>query len=252
MSPSFLRASWWVVRRPGLVVPVALAVVLVAATWPALDAHGLLVLRGVGVILACAWVVALDDPLGEVLAASPYPRPVRWGTRVLLVLAVLVPTWAAAAVLVEQRTSSVPVLAVGLEALGLGVTGLVLAATVRTWRGQLEPSYVAVAGVLVLAVVSDALPRRWALVQDQTWGPPWEAAHVRWAAVLLVAFCLLTMLLRDPLARRSGGAAGRPVPVGYGEPPGRDGTVLGECPGRTGPGRPRGSARRRPPRSRAA
>lgn len=202
MNLSVLAASWAVVRRPSLFVPVAAAVVLVAATWPVLDdGHALVVLRGVGVLLACAWVVSMDDPMGEVLAASPYPRAVRWGARVLVAGGVLVPVWGMAAVVVEERASYLPVLAVGLEAVGLGVAGLVVAAVLRAWRGHLMPSYLAVTGVLVLALVSDAPPRAWRLNQAQFWGAPWEAAHIRWGAVLLLVSAVLALAMRDPMDR---------------------------------------------------
>ena len=101
----------------------------------------------------------------------------------------------------EHRAAHVPVPAVGLEALGLGVAGLVIGAGLRAWRGYLMPSHLAVTGVLAAALLSDALPRAWKLNQAQFWGPPWEAAHLRWLAVLLLAAAALTLLLRDPLDR---------------------------------------------------
>ena len=62
MSGAEVRAlalvSWRVVRGAALAVPVVLALGLVAATLPVLDqGHGLRVLRGAGVLLACAWAV---------------------------------------------------------------------------------------------------------------------------------------------------------------------------------------------------
>lgn len=199
-----VTASWAVVRGPLLVVPVGVAVVLLAATWPALDdGYALMTLRGVGVLLATAWVVAMDDPMGEVLGASPYPRFVRWGTRVLLCGATVVPVWGLAAVVVEERASYVPVLAVGLEAVALAVAGLAVGGALRVWRSHLMPSYLAVVGVVVLAVLSHGLPRGWAMTQDQFWGPAWEAAHLRWTAVLLLGVVVVAAVLRDPWAERA-------------------------------------------------
>ncbi len=63
------------------------------------------------------------------------------------------------------------------------------------------PSHVAVVGALVAAVVSDALPRGWQLNQERIWGPPWEAAHIRWAAVLLAGVAVLALAMREPLWR---------------------------------------------------
>ncbi len=107
----------------------------------------------------------------------------------------------AAALVVERRAAYVPVLAVGLEAAGLCAVGLAIAAGLRAWRGLLMPSHVAVVGALVAAVVSDALPRGWQLNQEQIWGPPWEAAHIRWAAVLLAGVAVLALAMREPLWR---------------------------------------------------
>jgi hypothetical protein len=139
--------------------------------------------------------------MGEVLNASPYPRVVRWGARVVVAMAVVVPTWVVAALVVDGRATYVPVLAVGLEAAGLCAVALAIAAGLRAWRGQLMPSHVAVVGTLVAAVVSDALPRGWQLNQEQIWGPPWEAAHIRWAAVLLACAAVLALAMREPLWR---------------------------------------------------
>jgi hypothetical protein len=57
--------------------------------------------------------------------------------------------------------------------------------------------------VVVAAFVSDAIPRAWRLNQDQFWGPPWEAAHIRWAAVLLFGVAVLALAMRDPLGHRT-------------------------------------------------
>jgi hypothetical protein len=204
VTRAVLSASWGALRRASLLVPVAGAGLLVLTSTPVLDdGYGMTVLRGVGVLLACAWVVSTDDPMGEVLAAAPYSRAVRWGARMLAAMAVVVPTWTAAALVVEQRASYVPVLAVGLEGVGLCAVGLAVGAGLRAWRGHLMPSYLAVVGVIVAAFVSDALPRAWRLNQDQFWGPPWEAAHIRWAAVLLFGVAIMALALRDPLEGRS-------------------------------------------------
>ncbi len=196
------RSSWWVVRRPALLVPAALALLLVAATAAVLDdGYGMRVLRGAGVLLACALVTTVDDPSGEVVAAAPVPRAVRTGLRVLAGGAVVLTAWVAAALLVEWRAPAVPVLGLGLEALSLCALGVAAAAGLRAWRDQHAPSHVALVAVVALAFLTGALPRWYALQQEQTWGPPWEAAQIRWFAVLLVGAGLVTLALRDPLAR---------------------------------------------------
>jgi hypothetical protein len=201
------RASWWAVRRPALLVPAGVAVLLVVATSSVLDeGYGMRVLRGVGVLLACALVTAVDDPSGEVVAASPFPRVVRTAARVLAGTVVVATCWLAAAVLVEWRAPGVPVLGLGVEALALAGLGLAVATGLRAWRDQHTPAHVALVAVVALAFLSSALPRWYALQQGQTWGPPWQAAQIRWAGLLLLAAGMVTLALRDPLA---GGPLGR-------------------------------------------
>lgn len=196
------RVSWWVVRRPALLVPTGLALLLVVATATVLDqGYGMRVLRGAGVLLACALVTTVDDPSAEVTAASPFPRAVRTGVRVLAGTALVLVAWVAVAVLVEWRAPEVPVLALGLEALGLAALGLAVATGLRAWRDQHAPSHIALVAVVSIAFLTGALPRWYTLQQGQTWGPPWEAAQIRWLAVLLVGAGLVTLALRDPLAR---------------------------------------------------
>ena len=58
----------------------------------------------------------------------------------------------------------------------------------------------------VLAFVGTALPRWYTLQQGQTWGPPWQAAQIRWLALLLVGAGVVTLALRDPVTRRRDGS----------------------------------------------
>ncbi len=209
-----LLASWTVVRRAGLLAPVAVVVVLLAGTAHLLDdGYGMQVLRGVGVLLACAWVTTMDDPMGEVAAGSPYPRSVRTVTRAGVGMAIVFSVWVVCAVLVEARAETVPVLRLGLAALALGFAGLAMAAVVRFWAGHHQPSYVAVASLVVFVVALDALPRGWEMLPPQSWGPPWEAAQIRWSALLLFGVGVLALALRDPLAGLKTGPAHAPALV---------------------------------------
>ena len=200
MSRSLVAASWFTVRRPGLFAPAVAALVLVAVTAHAMDdGHAVQVLRGVGILLACAWVATLDDPSGEVAGASPYPRALRSLFRITAGAFVVLPVWTVAAAVAEVRFAPTPTWGLTLEALALGVGGLGIGAGLRAWAGQMTPSHVALVGVVVLAVAADALPRGWVMVQGQIWGPPWEAAQVRWAALLLCCVGVLVLALRDPV-----------------------------------------------------
>lgn len=203
MNVSLLAASWAVVRRSGFLIPVAAACALVAATTHLFDdGYAAQVLRGVGVLLACAWVSTMDDPMGEVAAGSAYPRSVRSLTRAVVGLAVIVPLWTGVALLGEWRTEEVSLLPLALEAAGLGLAGVAAAAGLRAWGDRHQPSYLAVPGVVALAVGINSLPRGWAMVPFQTWGPPWEAAQLRWAALALLCGGMLVAALRDPMADR--------------------------------------------------
>lgn len=205
--PAVLGVSRRMVHRRGLLVPLAVAAALVLGTLPWLDGYGMQVMRGAGVLLACAWVAAMDDPAGEVLAASPYPRVVRAGARALVGLLTVLPAWVGAALVVESQASYVPVLGLGAEALSLGLAGIAVAAAFRAWQEQHRPSHFAIATVVMLALVTQVMPRWYALAPAQTWGPPWQALLIRWLAVAILAGGLLGLALADPLHRRDYAAA---------------------------------------------
>ncbi len=203
MNRSLCAASWTVVRRSGLLIPVAATCLLVAATVHLFDdGYAAQVLRGVGVLLACAWVSTMDDPMGEVAAGSGYPRSVRSLVRAAVGLAVIVPLWTGVALLGQWRAGELPMVSLGLEAAGLGLAGVATAASLRAWGDRHQPSYLAVPGVIALAVGINSLPRAWAMVPFQAWGPPWEAAQLRWAALALLCTGVLVSALRDPMADR--------------------------------------------------
>jgi hypothetical protein len=199
MPRELFAASARALRRDAVTGPVVVAVLLLVLTLPVLDdGYALHALRGVGVVLGLAVVVAVDDPAGAVLAASPFSAARRTAARVAVVLTVAVPVWWGAAGLVAWR-ADVPVAGVALETVGWWTLGLALAAGVWRGSGSLSPSYVAGPVLLGLALAAGVLPRAWALLAEQTWGPPWEAAQIRWLAVLLAGAGLVAWALRDPL-----------------------------------------------------
>ena len=197
-----LRASMLPVRQPPVLAPAGAALVLPWVMVGMLDGPGALtILRWTGVLLACVLVAAVDDPSGEVLSSSPYPRAARVGARVAVAAVVATPVWGVAGLLVQWRQPGFPVLPVALEALGLAAVGVALAAGLRAWRDLDRPSHLA--ALLLLAVVAavEALPRWYVLTVQQTWGPPWHAAHVRWVAVGLFAAAFVAAAVREPLRR---------------------------------------------------
>lgn len=199
---SLLRGSMLPVRQPTVLVPAGAALALPLAMVGLLDgSEALTILRWTGALLACVLIAAVDDPSGEVLAASPYPRAARVGARVALAAALVVPVWAFASLLVHWRQPWFPVWPVALEALGLAVVGVALAAGLRAWRDLHKPSHLAAILLLAMMAALGAMPRWYVLNAEQTWGPPWHAAHLRWVAVTMFGIALVAAALRDPLRR---------------------------------------------------
>jgi hypothetical protein len=197
-----LAASWLAVRRAPLVAPSLAAVVLVVATWPWQDSgHSVGVLNGLAVLLACAWAGTTDDPAGEVAAASPYPMRVRATARLAVGLAVVVPVYLLGVVVAHARFAPTPLTALLVEAVGYAVAAVAIGSALRAWRDQHTPSYAASIGVLGLALATFVLPRGWEMVGPQTWGPPWTAALLRWAALVLLGAGILCAALRDRAVR---------------------------------------------------
>lgn len=211
-SRSLFAASWWLVRRPQLFVPVVLALLLTAVSLALMetDYQALRLMRGVGLILACAWVAGVDDPAGEVTAASPYVRSVRTGTRLLVSGVVAVGGWVACALAVELAVPSTPVLGMGVEAFALAALGLAVGTGLRGWRDIHMPSHLAVVGLIALALATSLLPRWYVLIQPQVWGPPWEASLIRWGALGMVGLGVLGLAVLDPLSRRASGFRSAP------------------------------------------
>lgn len=191
-----------VLRRPFLGL-VAVAILLVLVTVPVLDdGYATAVLQGVAVLLAAAMTATADDPSGEVLAASPWPRRTRFLVRVSVGLVVTVPVWLLACGLAQWRMEQTPVLGLSLQAAALAAVSLAIAAVLWS-RGVMTPSWVAMTAVVGVGVLIHSLPRAYAMFGTQPWGPPWQAALLRWAALLVLACAVLSLAVRDPWATRT-------------------------------------------------
>jgi len=193
-----LGAAWLAVRRAPLLVPAAAALVLTLVTIPWQDEQGVRVVHGVAVLLACALASATDDPSGEAVAAAPVPRSVRTLSRVLAALAVCVPVAVLALVVASTRAFFFPTGAMVLETICFAVVAVAFGATLRAWRGLLRPAYPTVIGVVLVVLATYALPRGWTMIDPQPWGPPYQAALIRWTGLLLAAAGVLALALRDP------------------------------------------------------
>ena len=189
------------------------AVALVAVTVPGLDQIGTAtqVLQGVAVLLAATLALAVDEPGAEVLDATATRFAVRVGRRLALLACLAAPMWLLALGVVALRGADVTALMLTLQAVGLLALALAAATGLRRWRRTAEPGMVAGPVLIGFFLVLDQLPRSLAVMPLQPWGPPWEVAHLRWAAVLLVALSVLVLGLADPatasVRRRPGRAA---------------------------------------------
>jgi hypothetical protein len=196
MTTALMSASWLAVRRPPLLVPLGVAVALVLATLP-WAGSAVLVVHGVGVLVACSLAATTDDPAAEVAAATPPARRTRTAFRMVAGALVAVPVLLVGLVVAETRLAATPLVALGPEVAGYGLLALAVGAALRAWAGVPHPAYSAAIAVLVIVLTTWMLPRGWTMVDPQPWGPPLEAALLRWLAVALLALAVLAAALRD-------------------------------------------------------
>jgi hypothetical protein len=216
MTIALMSASWLAVRRPPLLVPLGAAVGLVLVTLP-WSGSAVLVVHGVGVLVACSLAATTDDPAAEVAAATPPVRRTRTAFRMVAGALVAVPVLLVGLVVAETRLAATPLVALGPEVVGYGLLALAVGAALRAWAGVPQPAYPAAIAVLVLVLATWMLPRGWTMVDPQPWGPPLQAALLRWLAVALLAVAVLTAALRDvrfPTVCRQAGAPHGLQPMG--------------------------------------
>ena len=189
-------------RAAGL--QVAAAVALVVATWGGLDDEGtaVTVLRGVAVLLAATIALAVDEPSAALLDATPTPMAQRLAARLALCAVLVLPVWALALTVTSLRGADVPLVAMTLELGALATLGLAVPLALRRWWRMPEPAVVV--GPLLLGGLLGAahLPPRLLLLPPTPLDPSWDAAHLRWAVLLLVALTLLVAALADPATAR--------------------------------------------------
>ncbi len=203
MTP-LLTAARLAFRRGHAGLLLVAAAVLVAATVPWQDG-GLAtsVVHLVVVLAALALALSFDDPTGDVTTAAPVPRSTWTAARALATLGWVLPVLATGFLVARLRFPPLPGWGLLAESVGHLVAALAVVAGLRAWRGTHLPAYPAVVGVLLVALLTRALPRAWAMVDPQPWGPPYEAALWRWLGFVLVALAVLALAVRDPLDRRS-------------------------------------------------
>jgi fluoroquinolone transport system permease protein len=157
-------------------------------------------MRAVALLLAAGVAGALDDPTRATVAAVPTPLRFRSGVRLLLLVPPVAVSWSILVGWVDARVGgALPALALTLEA--AAVTGVVLAvcAVLARWPGLPDPGVAAGPLLAAFAFGVPALPRWTALAVLP--GPGWDAAHLRWAVLLLAALAAFAVAVRDPAAR---------------------------------------------------
>lgn len=203
MSASLLTASWRVVAQPPVLVPLGVALLLTLATVPYLDAgYADQVRMGVATLLACALAATAEDPAADVTAASPRARWARCGARLGLGFALAAPVVIVTWLLTDRADTAAMTPALAVQTLALLAIGPAVGFSVWAWSDAARPTYAAMVGVLCLSLALWLLPATWSVTRVQPWGPPWEAAVIRWSALILLAGAVVATAWRDPLTRR--------------------------------------------------
>lgn len=201
MTGSLFQASWRVVAQPPVLVPTGAAVLLALATTPFVSVGNAHQVRlGVATLLTCALAATAEDPAGEVAAASPYPRRVRCGVRLLLGLALVLPVAILSLTLIEHQVDAIRTPGTAVQMLAVVAVGPAIGFAVWAWVDMAQPSYAAMAGVLCFVLSLLLLPTTWSVIKVQPWGPPWEAAMVRWSAMVCLGAAMVASTWRDPAA----------------------------------------------------
>jgi len=160
---------------------------------------GVWMLRAAGLIMAVGTVFLLDDPSSNITNSSPTPLRVRSGARLLLVCMAVSVGCLPATVLTSQRVSLAGEwLGVVLEIAAMIGVAAAFSLTMQRWLGLSEPGQFAGVGVVATLVGAQLVGARWPMLVGP--GPQWEAAHLRWAIVLLLAVLVVVLQLRDPAA----------------------------------------------------
>lgn len=96
----------------------------------------------------------------------------------------------------------IPTQGVALQMLALVLVGPAIGFAVWACGDMRQPTYAAMAGVLCVSLAFLLLPTGWAVINVQPWGPPWEAALIRWTALVCLGVATVATAWRDPFTRR--------------------------------------------------
>jgi hypothetical protein len=182
-----------------VLICVGVAALVTIATAPLVDSgHVDQVRIGVATLLACALAATAEDPASEVTAATPHPRWVRCGSRLLLGLAMALPIAFFTLVMTQAQGDAMPTRAAGFQMLTVLLTGPAVGFGVWAWGNASQPTYAALVGVLCLSFALWLVPATWSVIQFQPWGPPLDAVLIRCAALAVLACVVVVTAWRDP------------------------------------------------------
>ncbi len=207
-----MKASWRAVAQPPMLVAVGVAGLLSLATVPYLNGGNQHQVRvGVAILLACALAATAEDPAPEVAAASPYPRWVRCGTRLLLGLALALPVAILSLVLIEQRIAEMPTGVAVAQMLGLLMAGPAIGFGMSTWGRVAQPTYAAMIGVVCFSFALWLLPLAWSVIKVQAWASSPDSFVLRCLALALLGCAVVAAAWRDPAKPGGPGMPHRPL-----------------------------------------
>ncbi|MFF4589260.1 ABC transporter [Streptomyces sp. NPDC001388] len=161
---------------------------------------GLFVLRLTALVGAVGLAFLLDDPARNTCATTPIGRPARTALRLAMAVPLTALWWTAAVLLLPSPTRP-PLLPVTLQAAAISAAALALATTAVRFTDRADVGRSAALCLGTAAAVTVLVPDRWGLLATPA-DPWWQAAQVRWTAVLLVTVAVCALWTPEPLGRR--------------------------------------------------
>lgn len=200
MKGALVTTSWRAVAQPPLVVTTLVALLLAVATAPYLhsgNAHQVRV--GVAILLACALAAIAEEPASEIAAATPNPRWVRCGTRLMFGLALTLPVAMLSLALIGRRVGETPTRVAVAQMLALLATGPAVGFGTWAWGRASQPAYAAMVGVICFSFALWLLPLDWSVTKFRPGAPPaLDAFLIRCSALAGLGCAVVVAAWREP------------------------------------------------------